>query len=187
MDIVLSTLGRLVLLAAFLGGAFFVFSRTRSDYRAYGKLSRPVAFLQVGFFCAYALSSYAFLDSRLSQVDVQSALFPVAVIVMSLGLVTVIFSMPFLGKRSFGQEVGVLRTEGLYRYSRNPQLVGGFLFIIGYAMLWPSWMGLLWASLWPVIANLMVRGEEEHLGMVFGDEYREYCKRTPRYLGLPKR
>jgi len=91
LDILLSTLGRLVLLAALLGGALFVFSRTRSDYRAYGHLSRPVAFFQVGSFCAYALASYAFLDSRLSQVDVRSVLFAVAVMFMSLGLLTVFF------------------------------------------------------------------------------------------------
>jgi hypothetical protein len=38
-------------------------------------------------------------------------------------------SMPFLGQRSFGREVGRLRTTGLYRYSRNPQLVRGCFFI----------------------------------------------------------
>ena len=67
-----------------------------------------------------------------------------------------------------------------------PQLVGGFLFIAGYALLWPSWAGLAWAALWPLIAHLMVRGEEEHLARIFGDEYRDYCAITPRYLGLPK-
>ena len=45
----------------------------------------------------------------------------------------------------------------------------------------------LWAALWPVIMHLMVRSEEEHLEMLFGDEYLAYCERTPRYLGLPKR
>jgi protein-S-isoprenylcysteine O-methyltransferase Ste14 len=44
----------------------------------------------------------------------------------------------------------------------------------------------VWAGLWIVIAELMVRGEEEHLERVFGDEYRAYCARTPRYLGWPK-
>jgi protein-S-isoprenylcysteine O-methyltransferase Ste14 len=106
---------------------------------------------------------------------------------MVIGFLLVVFSMPFLGKRSFGGEVGKLRTSGIYRYSRNPQLVGGFFFIIGYAMLWLSWQGALWASLWLVIAHLMVNGEEEHLDQVFGAEYRNYCACTPRYLGLPKK
>ena len=186
MDATLRTLGRFVLLAALLGGAFFVFSRVRADYRVRGKLSRPNAILQVGFFCGYALSSYAFLDSRLSQVNTATVLFPVALALMILGFLAVVWSMPFLGKRSFGQEIGALRTTALYRFSPNPQLVGGFLYVVGYAMLWPSWMGAMWASLWPIVAHLMVQGEEEHLEMVFGDQYREYCKHTPRYLGLPK-
>jgi protein-S-isoprenylcysteine O-methyltransferase Ste14 len=187
MDVDLNLLGRLVLYAALLAGAFFVFARVRSDYRAHGNLSRPTAILQVGYFCAYSLSSYAFLDTRLSQVRTGSVLFPMSLTLMAAGLLLVVLSMPFLGRRSFGRETGSLRTHGLYRYSRNPQLVGGFLFIAGYALLWPSWTGLFWAGLWPIIALLMVRGEEEHLEQVFGDEYREYCAQTPRYLGLPRR
>jgi protein-S-isoprenylcysteine O-methyltransferase Ste14 len=173
----MEVLGVLVLFAALLAGAFFVFARVRSDYRARGKLSRPVAILQVGFFCAYALSSYAFLDSRLSQVSTAGLLFPVALVLMIVGLLMIAWSMPTLGRRSFGNEIGSLRSTGLYRYSRNPQLVGAFSFIVGYAMLWPSWQGALWASLWPVITHLMVRGEEEHLQRVFGDEYRKMTVR----------
>jgi protein-S-isoprenylcysteine O-methyltransferase Ste14 len=180
-------LGRLALFAALLAGAFFVFDRVRSDYRAHGALSRSTAILQVGFLCAYALSSYAFLDARLSQVNVASVSFAISLALMILALLMIVLSMPFLGKRSFGEETGGLCTTGVYRYSRNPQLVGGFLFIVGYALLWPSWMGVLWAGLWPIIMHLMVRGEEEHLEMIFGDEYRRYCELTPRYLGLPKR
>jgi protein-S-isoprenylcysteine O-methyltransferase Ste14 len=187
MGIALNTFGSLLLLAALLAAAFFVFAQVRSDYRAHGRLSRPIAILQLGYFCVYALSSYAFLDSRLSHVNTVGLLFPLALVLMLMGFLLVVFSMPFLGQRSFGREVGSLRTSGLYRYSRNPQLVGGFFFIVGYAMLWLSWQGALWASLWLVIAHLMMRGEEAHLENVFGKEYRNYCARTPRYLGLPKK
>jgi len=179
--------GKLLLLAALLAAAFFVFARVRSDYRAHGRLSRPIAILQSGFFCVYAISSYIFLDSRFSQVDTAGWLFPLAILLMLAGFLVILFSMPFLGRRSFGMEVGSLRTTGLYRYSRNPQLVGGFFFIAGYAMLWPSWEGASWAGLWLVIAHWMVRGEEMHLESVFGEEYRTYCARTPRYLGIPRK
>ena len=187
IGVTLNPFGSLLLLAALLAGAFFVFARVRSDYRALGRLSRPIAILQVAYFCVYALASYAFLDSRLSHVTMGGLLFPLALVLMLIGFLLVLFSMPFLGRRSFGQEVGGLRTTGLYRYTRNPQLVGGFFFIVGYAMLWPSWQGALWACLWLVIAQLMVRGEEAHLEHVFGDAYRDYCAHTPRYLGLPKK
>ena len=183
----LNFFGNLLLLFALLAAAFFVFARVRSEYRLHGRLSRPVAVLQTGYFCVYALCSYVFLNSRLSHVNAAGLFFPLAVAFMVIGLLVVVFSMPFLGRRSFGREVGGLHTNGLYRYSRNPQLVGGFFFIVGYALLWPSWQGVLWASLWLVIAHLMVQGEEMHLKKVFGDEYRSYCARTPRYLGLPKK
>lgn len=183
----LKIFGTLLLLAALLAAAFYVFARVRSEYQLLGRLSRPVAVLQTGYFCMYALCSYFFLDSRLSHVNTKGLFFPLAVALMVIGLLMVVLSMPFLGRRSFGVEVGGLRTSGLYRYSRNPQLVGGFFFIVGYAMLWPSWQGALWASLWLVIAHLMVRGEEMHLEKVFGDEYRAYCARTSRYLGLPRK
>jgi protein-S-isoprenylcysteine O-methyltransferase Ste14 len=178
--------GCLLLLAALLAAAFLVFTRVRSEYETHGRLSRRVAVLQVAFFCVYALASYTFLDSRLSRVNTANLAFPVSVVLMLIGVLLVLFSMPFLGRRSFGREVGRLRTSGLYRYSRNPQLVGGFMFIVGYAMLWPSLPGALWASLWLVIAHLMVRAEEARLQQVFGDEYRDYCAHTPRYLGRIK-
>lgn len=176
-----------LLLVILLAAAFLVFAIVRKDYQTLGKLSRFTAIMQTGYFCAYALSSYAFLDSRLSQISITGLLLLTAIAFMAIGFLVVAFSMPFLGRRSFGREVGSLRMTGLYRYSRNPQLVGGFLFVVGYAMLWLSWAGMLWASLWLAIAHWMVKCEEMHLQNIFGDEYRVYCARTPRYLGFPKK
>jgi len=177
----------LVLSIAFVAGAILVFARVRSDYRGRGSLSPIIAFVQTAFFCLYALASYIFLDARLSHVDTGSVLFPIAVFFIGVGFVVVLVAMPSLGwGKSFQGVATGLRTTGLYRVSRNPQLVGGFLFIVGYSLLWPSWRGFLWAALWPVIAHIMVRTEEEHLERVYGEEYRAYCKRTARYFGLPK-
>lgn len=134
----MNAFGSLLLLAALLAAAFFVFARARRDYRSHGRLPRPVAILQTGYFCVYAFASYLFLDARLSQVDTGGFRFPLALVLMALGFLPAVLSMPFLGRRSFGREVGRLRASGLYRYNRNPQLVGGFLFVVGYAMLWPS-------------------------------------------------
>lgn len=177
----------MILFAILLAAAFYIFGRVRSDYHILGKLSRPIAIFQVGYFCLYAFSSYLFLDSRLSHIQIDGWLLALAIVLMLVGFLVVIFSMPFLGRQSFGSSVTGLRTAGLYRYSRNPQLVGGFLFIVGYAMLWPSWQGAVWASLWIVSAHLMVHAEEAHLAQVYGDKYRAYCARTPRYLGILKK
>ena len=186
MGVGLEAIGSLLLFIALLAAAFIVFAKVCSDYQAHGRLSRPIALLQIIYFGGYALASYAFLDSRLSHINTAGLLFPLALLLMIIGFLLVVFSMSFLGRPSFGQQIGKLKTRGVYRYSRNPQLVGSFIFIIGYAMLWPSWKGVMWASLWLLITHLMVRCEEDHLENVFGDAYRNYCARTPRYLGLPK-
>jgi protein-S-isoprenylcysteine O-methyltransferase Ste14 len=79
------------------------------------------------------------------------------------------------------------RVSADYRAHRNPHLAGSFVFIAGCALLWPSWTGALWASIWLVIAHWMARAEETHLERVYGDKYRAYCARTPRFLGLPRK
>ena len=185
MGIQLDPLSAFLLAGGLLALAFFVFARVRSDYRTSGHLTRPAAVLQTGFFFVYAFSSYLFLDSRLTAVSATDGLLVLALVLMIAGLSIVLSSMPFLGKRSFGREIGQLHTSGIYQYSRNPQVTGSFVFIIGYILLWPSWTGLIWAVLWLPISWLMVRGEEEHLSKVFGKEYEQYCGRTPRYIGIP--
>ena len=185
MPIVPPPIISLLLLLGLLAAAFSVFARVRLDYELRGKLSRPIAILQTSYFCLYALSSYVFLDSRLSHVAVAGPLLGLAIVLMLGGVTIVALSMPFLGRQSFGSEVGKLRTTGAYRLSRNPQLVGGFLFILGYAVMWPSWSGAAWAGLWLPVSHLMVRAEEAHLQAVFGAEFLAYCARTPRFIGLP--
>ncbi len=175
----------ILIAAGLLALAVIVFNRVRKDYRELGRLSPLVSWIQLGFFVAYACSSYLFLDSRLDAVSATGWLLGAAILLLAVGFVLVLFTMPILGQRSFGHEVGRLNTDGLYRYSRNPQLVGGFLFMLGYALLWPAWQGLLFVGLWLPVSWLMVRGEEEHLQKVFGEDYREYCRRTPRFVGIP--
>jgi hypothetical protein len=99
----------LVFIAAAAGlilAALAVFGSVRRDYRVKGRLSPMVSGVQFGFFCVYALFSYVFLDSRVSSVRTTGGLFLLSIILMSAGFAAVLFSMPALGRRSFGHEVG---------------------------------------------------------------------------------
>ena len=78
-----------LLLVTLLALAFFVFARVKSDYLAHGALSRPIAILQVGYFFLYVLSSYIFLDSRLSHIQTIGMQFPLAVVLMVIGFLMV--------------------------------------------------------------------------------------------------
>jgi protein-S-isoprenylcysteine O-methyltransferase Ste14 len=106
---------------------------------------------------------------------------------MVAGLVLTGIAMANLGVGDvIGVTVAGLRTSGFYRYTRNPQIITSSFFYIGCAILWPSWTGLMWLGLLWVMLRIMVLTEEEHLRRTFGEKYRSYCERTPRYIELGK-
>jgi protein-S-isoprenylcysteine O-methyltransferase Ste14 len=80
-------------------------------------------------------------------------------------------------------DAGKLTTTGPYRWSRNPQYVGWFLFLLGFALNdWSLWC-LAALVVIAISLHLLVLVEEEHLRRVFGEPYVEFCRNTPRYAG----
>jgi protein-S-isoprenylcysteine O-methyltransferase Ste14 len=76
-----------------------------------------------------------------------------------------------------------LTTAGPYRWSRNPQYVGWLLFLLGFSLTdWSPWC-LAVLVVVGISLHLLILIEEEHLRRVFGDPYKEYCRRVSRYLG----
>jgi len=75
-----------------------------------------------------------------------------------------------------------LMTDGPYRFSRNPMLVGIYIYDIGVMIgLW-SWWSLLVFLAQVILLTLQVRSEEKRLEKDFGNEYRAYKSRVPRYF-----
>ena len=171
----------LLLLAAFVTFRIFV----RRDYRKRGRLSLFSSFLQLLLFFLHGLSAYVYVGS--SQVDGDSPFFILAIILMVTGVALLAFVMITLGMGDVvGLKVAGLKTSGPYRHTRNPQIITGSFFYIGYAILWPSWTGLVWVGLFWIMLHIMVLTEEEHLRRAFGEEYKHYYQKTPRYLGFRK-
>jgi protein-S-isoprenylcysteine O-methyltransferase Ste14 len=105
-----------------------------------------------------------------------------------VGLIAIVIAMAWIGlPRSWGQQVDVLRVSGPYRVSRNPQILGGALLIVGVFFLQPSLYALGWVILCAIMLHMMALTEEEHLRERFGVEYEQYTVRVPRYLGIPKK
>ena len=78
-------------------------------------------------------------------------------------------------------------TRGVYRISRNPiYFFGGFLMYIGIGLACASWVFLLFAVLWIVLWHIVLPAEERFLLEKYGDAYREYMNKTPRWIGMPK-
>jgi len=86
-----------------------------------------------------------------------------------------------------GIEVSGLITTGIYRWSRNPQFLGFYLALLGMSLLGRSGYALLLAIIAVIYCHYyIVKVEEPYLERIFGEEYRAYKLRTPRYIGMPK-
>ena len=75
-------------------------------------------------------------------------------------------------------------TDGPYRFSRNPMLVGVYIFDIGVLLWLQAWWPLLVFAVEVLFLTLQVRSEEKRLEADFGDEYRAYKQRVPRYFSV---
>jgi protein-S-isoprenylcysteine O-methyltransferase Ste14 len=77
-------------------------------------------------------------------------------------------------------------TKGAYRISRNPMDFGAFLIMMGTGIACASWLYLLFAMIWIIISDRGAIAEERFCLEKYGDAYREYMNRTPRWIGIPK-
>lgn len=73
-------------------------------------------------------------------------------------------------------------TTGVYRFSRNPAFVGFDLLYIGSILASPNLIMTTMAFFSILLLHLQILEEEKYLSRVFGDEYADYRKKTPRYL-----
>jgi protein-S-isoprenylcysteine O-methyltransferase Ste14 len=77
----------------------------------------------------------------------------------------------------------LLVTRGLYRLVRNPMYIGVGLVLIGEAVLFGSWVLLVYAALVLSLFHLrVVYYEEPTLRRMFGAAYDAYCKAVPRWV-----
>jgi len=79
-----------------------------------------------------------------------------------------------------------LVTRGIYRYSRNPMQISQVVIFLGVGIATASWIFLLLSAVYIIAPLLWVGAEERHCLKYYGDAYREYMKRTPRWIGIPK-
>ena len=75
-----------------------------------------------------------------------------------------------------------LVTDGPYRYVRNPMYLGHLIFLLGLALTFRSWLGLaLFLSHIPWF-HWRVQRDEVRLKRIFGNDYLDYMRRTPRWI-----
>lgn len=99
------------------------------------------------------------------------------------GATLALWSMMLLGLRASSGRGGELVTGGPYRFSRNPQYLGTFGVLLGLAVLANSWRALVLGLGGCVAFGLAPLAEEPWLLERYGEPYRRYLDRVPRFLG----
>jgi len=77
-------------------------------------------------------------------------------------------------------------TRGIYHYSRHPLYLASLLIYLSVGIASASWVFLLVFFIQSVSIRIAAVGEERYCLDKYGDAYREYMNKTPRWLGLPK-
>jgi protein-S-isoprenylcysteine O-methyltransferase Ste14 len=80
------------------------------------------------------------------------------------------------------QKARHLATQGIYARMRHPQYTGFILIMLGFLIQWPTILTLL---MFPVLVTMYARlaiSEERQVEQEFGQAWREYAARTPRFF-----
>jgi protein-S-isoprenylcysteine O-methyltransferase Ste14 len=72
--------------------------------------------------------------------------------------------------------------RGPYGFVRNPMYLGHLVFFAGLALVLGSWLAAAVFAFHAFWFDRRVREDEARLAGLFGDAYREYCRRVKRWI-----
>jgi methanethiol S-methyltransferase len=75
-----------------------------------------------------------------------------------------------------------MAVTGAYARIRHPQYVGFVLILFGFLLQWPTLVTLVMFPILVTMYAALARREERDAEAAFGEEYRRYAARTPRWL-----
>ncbi len=119
-----------------------------------------------------------------------SGLIPFTIGLVAVGLLVWVLAFRALGSSTrvgLPTEPTILKTTGIYRYSRHPIYVGMFLFTLAACLYCPYVVVITSSILGTLIHHKIAIAEESFLGQQFGAQWLSYKARTPRYIGFHHR
>ena len=99
-----------------------------------------------------------------------------------LSNVAVWSEVAWFGLRQTGGAEGPLRTDGLYRWSRNPQYVADIVMVLGWIILSASTLAMVVGTAAIAILAAAPFAEETWMAERHGQDWRNYVTATPRYI-----
>jgi protein-S-isoprenylcysteine O-methyltransferase Ste14 len=158
---------------------FFHLAKVRAPHPSTSDLSK---FKMI--FCVFSKLIFipAVIYSFFLPLKLGATWFYVGLSVTLIGLIGSVIILINWAKTKPGKPV----TKGLYRYSRHPMYVTNFVFLLGVSIITASWIFLLITIIIIIGAVVFIGLEEQQCIDHYGKTYREYMKRTSRWIGIPK-
>lgn len=130
----------------------------------------------------YGLIISSFLHLWQNGLSASRSSITAAILLVCCGF-AIAFSATFaLGwKNAFGSKEG-LKTEGIFKYSRNPIYVATWFGLAGWALLIPSPFVSAALLCWSLIYVVAIFIEERWLKSEYGEPFLEYCRDVRRFF-----
>jgi protein-S-isoprenylcysteine O-methyltransferase Ste14 len=139
-----------------------------------GWSQKQIVFTVIGKVCALVcLFLIVFTPLKLG-----TFVFTVGAIVTALGLLGLVVALLNFKNTPFDQPVA----RGLYRISRHPQIVMASVVLLGTCIAIGSWAALIALIVARILSHFGLLAEEEVCLKQYGDSYRAYMQRVPRYF-----
>ncbi len=124
------------------------------------------------------LSSILFALLAFSPLRIGRPVFAVGSALFALGLIGLVTALFNFRNAPAGQPA----TNGLYRVSRNPQWLMLVLMFVGACLAVGSWAALALFAMAAACYHVRILAEERSCLRTYGEAYRDYVARVPRYL-----
>jgi protein-S-isoprenylcysteine O-methyltransferase Ste14 len=113
-----------------------------------------------------------------TPLKIDPGVFIIGLVLYLPGLVGLVMAIMSFRNTPIDQPV----TRGLYMISRHPQIVMLFVSFLGICLLIGSWLAVLALMISRVLQHYGILAEEEVCLAQYGESYRDYMKRVPRYF-----
>jgi protein-S-isoprenylcysteine O-methyltransferase Ste14 len=113
-----------------------------------------------------------------TPLKLESLEFIIGVIIFSIGTIGFIAAILNFANAPLDKPI----TSGLYKISRNPQMVMLYFIGIGSSIVIGSYIAIILATIGQFLSHFRILGEEKRLSEQYGDPYKDYKKKVPRYF-----
>jgi protein-S-isoprenylcysteine O-methyltransferase Ste14 len=150
--------------------------------RVSGESSGDTRMEKVSFACMHLIVIASYVYSVFLPLKLGTSWFYIGFLIYFSGIFITSIAMLNFARTSVDKPV----TKGVYTFSRNPMYIGEFLINVSISIACVSWIFFLVVVVVAIFEHNIVVSEERFCLKKYGESYREYKNRTPRWIGIPK-